>query len=147
MGRVFQGRNVLPGDCRGEALVSHAGFNILASFQQSFALRLREAVCGDQDNPDLYKKVMTGKIICLPVTIGSTGGGLVLQAVANLGLAPQALLFSKHVDSLAAAGVILADVWLGKRIVVVDNLGDEFLDAVQTGQKVAVYADGKVEIL
>jgi hypothetical protein len=40
----------------------------------------------------------------------------------------------------------MADIWLGKRIVTVDMLGDEFLDAVKTGNKIKVYEDGTVEI-
>jgi len=147
MGKVFQGRAVLPGSCRGEALVSHAGLNILASFQRSVVLRRRKAVCADQNNPDLYEHVMTGKILCLPVTIGSTSGGLVLETAVQMGIAPLAMLFSEHIDSLAASGVILADVWIGKRIVVVDNLGAEFLNTVCTGQNVAVDENGKVEII
>jgi uncharacterized protein len=147
MRNAFQGRAILPGSCRGEALVSHTGFNVLASFNQSITLHRRKAVCSDQNNPDSYKKVMTGKILCLPVTIGSTSGGLVMETAIQMGLAPKAMLFSEPIDSLAAAGVIMADVWLGKSIVVVDNLGNEFLDTVRTGQEVVVYEDGKVEII
>jgi len=40
----------------------------------------------------------------------------------------------------------MADNWLGKRIIAVDMLGDEFLDAVKTGQKLKVSKDGTVEI-
>jgi uncharacterized protein len=146
MSSQFQGRPILAGSCRGEALVSHHGFNTLASFQKSIVLRQKVAVCGDQNNPDLYQKVMTGKILCLPQTIGSTTGGLVLQTAAEMGQMPQAMLFSEHIDSLAAAGVILTDVWLSQRIVVVDLLGPDFLQAVQTGQQVEVRGDGLVII-
>jgi hypothetical protein len=40
----------------------------------------------------------------------------------------------------------MADIWLGKRIVTVDMLGDEFLDTVKTGKKVKVFEDGTVEV-
>ena len=40
--------------------------------------------------------------------------------------------------------MILADVWVGKRIVVVDRLGQEFLEHVQDGQMLEVCADGTV---
>ena len=40
----------------------------------------------------------------------------------------------------------MADNWLGKRIIAVDMLGDEFLDTVKTGQKLKVSEDGTVEI-
>jgi len=147
MSKIFKGRPILGGDLTGEALVSHGGFNTLASFQKSVIMRKKEAICSDQNNPDLFKKLMTGKVLCLPQTIGSTTGGLVIQTVAELGSAPAAMLFSEHIDSLAAAGVILTDIWNNKRIIVVDQLGKEFLDAVQTGQQVKISADGTVEVL
>ena len=40
----------------------------------------------------------------------------------------------------------MGDNWMGKRIVTVDMLGDDFLDAVKTGDKVTVHEDGTVEI-
>ena len=146
MNETFQGRPVLAGSCSGETLVSHQGVNMLASFQKSVILRSKTATCSDQNNPDLYGRLMTGKIICLPQTIGSTTGGLVIQTIASLGNGPAALLFSEHIDSLAAAGVILADTWEGKRIVVVDQLGKDFLQKVKTGDRATVFPDGRVEI-
>jgi len=146
MSKQFKGRPILPGNLTGEALVSKGGFNTLASYQKSVVLRSKKAVCSDQNNPDLFKKDMTGAILCLPQTIGSTTGGLVIQTVSKLGIAPKAMLFSDHIDSLAASGVILTDIWVGQRIVVVDQLGPEFLQAVQTGSTVTIREDGTVEI-
>jgi uncharacterized protein len=146
MTKTFKGRPVLAGECSGEALVSHGGFNTMASFQTSIVLRSKTATCGDQNNPDLYKKPMTGKILCLPQTIGSTAGGLAIQTVAKMGSGPLAMLFSEHIDSLAAAGAILADIWIGKRIFVIDQLGPDFLEAVQDGDRVHIMDDGTVEI-
>ena len=51
-----------------------------------------------------------------------------------MGRQPACLLFSNPIDSLAAAGAVLADVWLDNvRMPVVDSLGQEFLDYVQDG--------------
>jgi predicted aconitase with swiveling domain len=102
--------------------------------------------CSDQNNTDLFGKILTGKILCLPKTIGSTTGGMILQTVASMGSAPAAILFSEAIDSLAAAGVVLADVWNGNRIVAIDNLGTEFLACVQQGQKVDIFEDGRVVV-
>ncbi len=63
-----------------------------------------------------------------------------------LGIAPKAMLFANHIDSLAACGILMGDNWLGKRIVTVDLLGDDFLDAVKTGDKVKVHEDGTIEV-
>lgn len=146
MSKTFIGRPVLAGTCQGEALVSHGGLNTLASYQKAVIMHSKKAVCSDQNNPDLYKKDMTDKIICLPQTIGSTTGGLVIMTICSQDSQPKALLFSDHIDSLAAAGVILSDIWLDKRIIVIDQLGKEFLDSVQSGQSVSIAEDGKVTI-
>ena len=144
MSRTFHGRPVLAGALTGEALVTHRPFNTLASFLRALTTGSRTAVCSDQDNPDLHGKVLTGKLLCLPQTIGSTAAGLALETAASKGIAPRAMLFSEPIDTLAASGVILADVWVGKRIVVVDRLGQEFLEHVQDGQMLEVCADGTV---
>ena len=146
MSREFQGRAVIPGRVEGEAVVTRAGFNGLASLLKSLIMRSRKAVCSDRNNPELYGKVLTGRILCLPRTHGSTVGGLALETAIDAGVAPRALLFAEQIDSIAASGVILADVWLDKRIVTVDRLGPEFLDCVQDGLKIEIREDGTVVV-
>ncbi|MHC4201156.1 MAG: aconitase X swivel domain-containing protein [Planctomycetota bacterium] len=146
MSRTFQGRAVLPGRVEGEALVTRTGVNMLASFMRCLVLRSKKAVCSDQDNSELHGKVLTGRILCLPQTVGSTVGGLALETAVCRGVAPEALLFSEHIDTLAASGVVLAEVWFGKRIVTVDRLGEEFLEYVEDGQKIEVREDGTVVV-
>lgn len=142
--KEFKGRPVIPGEVTAQALVSRGGFNTLASFQKSLMFGDKKATCSDQNNPDIYKKPMFGTALCLPQTIGSTTGGMVLYCAAALGQQPACLLFSKTIDSLAAAGAILADVWTDSSMPTVDNLGDEFLEYVNTGMKVTVKKDGTV---
>lgn len=146
MKKEFKGRPVVPGAVSAPALVSHGGFNTLASFQKSLLAKAKEAVCGDQNNADLYNKVMTGRALCLPKTIGSTTGGLVLHTACSMGAAPAAMLFSEPIDSLAAAGAILADVWTDNSMPTVDNLGEEFLGYVKDGMTITVAADGTVTV-
>ena len=143
--KEFQGRVVTPGSVTAEALVSHGGLNTLASFQKALQFGDKKATCGDQNNPDLYGKEMLGKALCLPQTIGSTTGGLVLYCACAMERQPACMLFSNPIDSLAAAGSILASVWLeGVQMPVVDSLGKEFLEYVKTGMTVTVEEDGKV---
>ena len=106
--KTFQGRVVVPGRVSAEALVSHGGLNTLASFQKALQFGDKKATCGDQNNPDLYGKQMAGKALCLPQTIGSTTGGLVLYCATSMGRQPACMLFSNPIDSLAAAGAVLA---------------------------------------
>ena len=144
--KTFKGRVVVPGTCTAEALVSHGGFNTLASYQMGMMFGDKKMKCGDQNNEELYKKPMIGKALCLPMTIGSTTGGMVLFTVCASGKQPACMLFSKEIDSLAASGAILGDVWTDAKMPVVDMLGDEFLDYVKTGMTVTVKDDGVVEV-
>ena len=68
------------------------------------------------------------------------------MAVAKMGIAPKAMLFANHIDSLASAGLLMADIWMDKRVITIDLLGQDFLDAVSTGEPIKVYEDGRVEI-
>ena len=145
--KTFQGRVIAPGTVTASALVSHGGLNTLASFQGALQFGDKKATCGDQNNPDLYNKEMAGKALCLPMTIGSTTGGLVLYCACAMGRQPACMLFSKPIDSLAAAGSILASVWLdGIQMPVVDSLGDEFLESVKEGMTITVKDGGIVEV-
>jgi uncharacterized protein len=145
--KSFKGRPVIAGDLKGECVVSRQGMNTLATFQKSALAKKKQVVCSDQNNPDLYGKVLTGKVICLPGTIGSTLGGMIIQVAASMGIAPAAFLFSGEIDSLAAAGVILAKIFSGRTIVTVDGLGQEFLDGMRDGMTVQIRADGGVDIV
>ena len=143
--RTFKGRVVAAGNVTAEALVSHGGLNTLASFQKALQFGDKKATCGDQNNPDLYGKEMFGKALCLPRTIGSTTGGLVIYCACSMGRQPACMLFSEPIDSLAAAGAVLADVWLeGTPLPVVDSLGAEFLEYVKDGMSITVSEDGTV---
>ncbi|MBQ9107154.1 MAG: DUF126 domain-containing protein [Clostridia bacterium] len=145
--KTFKGRVVAPGSVKAEAVVTHGGFNTLASLQKSLQFGDKTAKCGDQNNPELYGKPLAGRALCLPQTIGSTTGGLVIYCACAMKRNPACLLFSNKIDSLAAAGSILADVWLDDvSMPVVDSLGDEFLSYVKDGMTVTVREDGTVTV-
>ena len=145
--KTFHGRAVAPGSVTAAALVSHGGLNTLASFQKALQFGDKKATCGDQNNPDLYGKQMAGRALCLPRTIGSTTGGLVLYCACSMHRQPACMLFSEPIDSLAAAGAILADVWLDDvSMPVVDSLGEEFLAYVKDDMTVTVQEDGTVSV-
>lgn len=145
--KVFQGRVVTPGTVSAPAVVSHNGFNTLASLQKSLQFGDKNATCSDQNNPDLYGKALAGKALCLPQTIGSTTGGFVLYCACAMKRNPACLLFANPIDSLAAAGSILAEVWLEDvTMPVVDSLGEEFLSFVKDGMTVSVGENGVVTV-
>ena len=145
--KQFKGRVITPGEVKAEALVTTQGFNTLASLQMALQFGDKKAKCGDQNNAELNGKPLAGKALCLPQTIGSTTGGLVLYCAVAMERQPACMLFSQPIDSLAGAGVILADVWLdGASMPVIDSLGEEFLDYVKDGMTVRIKDGGVVEV-
>lgn len=143
--KKFKGRIVTPGTVTAPAVVTKDGFNTLASMQMALQFGDKTVKCGDQNNPYINGKPLANKALCLPQTIGSTTGGLVLYCACALKSYPACMLFSNHIDSLAAAGAVLADVWVdGVTMPVIDCLGDEFLDYVKDGMTITVEEDGTV---
>lgn len=143
--KKFKGRVVTPGEVTAEAVVTREGFNTLASLQKALQFGDKTATCNDQNNKDLYGKPLAGKALCLPQTIGSTTGGLVLYCASAMKRQPACLLFSNHIDSLACAGAVLSEVWVDDvTMPVVDCLGDEFLNYVKDGMKITIKSDGTV---
>ncbi|SEU25644.1 predicted aconitase subunit 2 [Lacrimispora sphenoides] len=142
----FQGRAVIPGQVRGNAMVSKKGFNVLSSYMGALVSNGKQTLCTDQNNPDLFQKDLSGAILCIPQVIGSTTAGMLIQTVAAMGIQPKAMLFSATAESLAISGVLLADIWENTKIVTVDGLGDRFLESVQDGQTVEVAEDGAVTV-
>lgn len=145
--KTYKGRPVLPGDLTGKALVSRQPFNTTVSYLDNlYAGVTDKATCTDSDNKELYQKDLSGMILCTPQTIGSTMGGCALMGVAELGVGPKAMLFSHHIDSLSAAGLVMEDIWNEQRVITIDQLGDEFMKSVNTGDSIAIHADGTVEV-
>ena len=145
--KQFKGRVIAAGEVTAPALVSHGGLNTLASFQKALQFGDKKATCGDQNNPDLFGKQMVGTALCLPQTIGSTTGGLVLYCACAMKRQPACMLFSKPIDSLAAAGAVLADVWVDDvTMPVIDSLGDDFLEYVKDGMTITVDIDGTITV-
>ena len=145
--KTFKGRPLLPGSLKGEALASKQPLNTTGSYLENlFGGRKDSAPCTDPNNKEFYKKELGGAILCFTTTVGSSLGGAALMGVGSLGLGPKAMLFSQHVDSVSLAGLLMDDVWNGRRVVTIDLLGDDFLDAVKTGDPISIMEDGTVEV-
>lgn len=146
MKKIFKGRVIAEGNWKGEAVVSHQGVNTLATFQKSALKNADEIIVSDQNNPDIFGKNITGKALCLPKTIGSTTGGMVIQTICAMRINPAAFLFSEHIDSLAASGIVLAKNWEDSDIIAIDQLGEEFLSTIKTGDQIEITEDGTITI-
>ena len=146
MSKKFKGRPIFPGNTEDSAEVTHAGFSPTAAYVEIVFAGTKSGICKDHDNAELFDRDLAGKILCLPQSIGSSAGACCMMAAAKIDVAPKAMLFSSHVDSLSACGLVMVDIWLEKRIIAIDMLGEEFLNTVKTGDKIKVYEDGTVEI-
>jgi len=147
MAKTFKGRPVLPGNLEGEALVSKQPFNTTASyFTNMFAGNTKDAPCTDANNKELYQKDLSGAIICTPQTVGSTMGAGAIMDMNLLGVGFKAMLFSSHIDTIAANGLIMDAIWNDRKVITIDLLGDDFINTVKTGDKIKISEDGTVEV-
>ncbi len=146
MAKVFKGRVVVPGEVTAEAIVTHSGFNTLANLKTAGSFMNPKGILNDHNNPEIYGKKIPGKALCLPETIGSTTGGMVLYCASCMNVAPACMLFTKSADTLAVAEAVLTANWSEHPIVLVDRLGDEFLETVKEGNTVRVEKDGTVTV-
>ena len=145
--KTFKGRPLLPGKLKGKALASKHPFNVSATYLENlFGGNTKTAPCTDVVNEEWAGKNLAGAILCFPSGVGSTMGGATLMGVGSLGLGPKAMLYSGHVDSVSVAGLIIDDVWNERSVITIDMLGDEFLDAVKTGDPISIMEDGTVEV-
>ena len=144
---TFKGRAVLPGEIEGEALVSTQPFNTTGSyFENMFGGNTETAPCTDANNKELYQKELKGGILCTPQAIGSTMGAGALMGMNLLGVGFKAMLFSNHIDSISACGLIMDSIWNDRTVITIDLLGDDFMNAVKMGDPIKIMEDGTVEV-
>ena len=147
MAKTFKGRPLIPGKLEGEAMVSKQPFNTTASyFENMFAGNTETAPCTDANNAELKGKDLKGAIMCTPQTVGSTMGAGAIMGMNQLGVGFKAVLFSSHIDSIAAGGLIMDAVWNDRKVVTIDLLGDEFMDTVKNGDRLKISEDGTVQV-
>ena len=147
MAKTFKGRPLIPGALEGEALVSKQPFNTTASyFENMFAGNTETAPCTDANNPELKGKDLKGAIMCTPQTVGSTMGAGAIMGMNEIGVGFKAMLFSSHIDSIAAGGLIIDAVWNDRNVITIDLLGDEFMETVKTGDPIKITEDGTVVV-
>jgi predicted aconitase with swiveling domain len=84
--------------------------------------------------------------MCTPQTVGSTMGAGAIMGMNQLGVGFQAMLFSSHIDSIAAGGLLIDSIWNDNKVITVDLLGDEFMEAVNTGDPISIQEDGTVVV-
>jgi hypothetical protein len=131
MGKAVHVRKVVRGVAEGAALVCPGSFSFLGDVD------LETGVIIAAGNPN-QGQALAGRVLIYKETKGSSGGCVVLQALARLGRAPSALVTVKPADYNLAEGAILAAIPF-----VCEPDGD-VLGGIANGQLVRVDADGGV---
>ena len=138
--KTLQGKGITGGRGDGPALVSRMPLNVTASFTKlANLLPGRNSQIRDQHH-DLYGQKLRGTVLVFPSCIGSTYPGLLMLELIKDDEAPVAMIV-QQADSLLVSGLVLADVWFGKKVPVVQYESDDLFDQVATGQRVEVDAD------
>ncbi|MEW6444248.1 MAG: DUF126 domain-containing protein [bacterium] len=133
----MQGRSVVGGRARGEALVTRKPLNFTASFSQPGNIfPKRRGVILDRHH-ELFRQDVKGRVLVFPACIGSTFTGMILLQVIEDGAAPAAMVV-KDADSLLVSGPILGRAWFGHSFPVVEYKGDDLFDRIRTGDRVEV---------
>lgn len=144
--KTIQGKPMFGGKAKSRALVTRMPINFTAALAT-----LRNVLPGGasqlQDrHHELYQQKLRGKVLVFPSCIGSTYTGMLLLGLIDTDQAPAAIVV-QDADPLLVSGIALADVWLDKRIPVVQYDGEDLFEAVATGDEVSVCGDsGEITI-
>ena len=136
----MQGRGIAGKKAGGKALVTRMPVNFTASFTKPLNLVPGQRSLVLDRHHDLYRKKIAGSILVFPSCIGSTYSGMVLMELIAHGDAPAAMIVGRS-DSLLVSGIVLADVWFGRGIPLVEYGSDDLFERIRTGD--AVEVDGQ----
>ena len=135
---IIHGRALVAGEAQGELLVSDEPLSFWGGYDQHTG----EII--DRRHP-LSGQVAAGRILALPSTRGSSTTTAVLLEAIRRGTAPVALL-TAGADSFLALASIVADELYQKPLPVI-ALDPEDFAMLETGQRLRVFDDGRVEIV
>jgi predicted aconitase with swiveling domain len=143
---LLKGKPVFGGLASGPALMSRIPINFTASFTKPKNLFPRWRSQIQDRHHDLFKHNVKGCVLIFPAAIGSTYTGMVLLELMYQGCAPAAVVV-QNIDPLLVSGPVLADIWFGKGIPVVEYSGDDIYNLISDGDQLQVNGTtGEIEI-
>jgi cis-L-3-hydroxyproline dehydratase len=135
--RELKGRGIIPGRVTGRALVTTQPLNFTAGMSKPLnALNRLAGVYYDRHH-ELHKQDLFDRVLVFPQAIGSTFTGMVVLETIRRGRAPKALVVAQA-DTLLTAGVILAEVWLEKKVPLLEITDPRLFQWLKTGQMIEV---------
>jgi predicted aconitase with swiveling domain len=135
MGKLIQGRPIIPGSAEGEGLVA----NEPLSFWGGYDYHTGEIT--DRRHP-LSGQIAAGKILAVPFTRGSSTTTAVLLEAVRAGTAPAAII-TTGVDSFFALASIVANVMYQSPIPIIAVASDDFA-GLQTGDMLNIDEEGRI---
>lgn len=143
---TLKGRGVVAGVASGPALVTQKPMNFTAALSSPILLLPgRHSEIRDRHH-ELFKRSMQGTVMVFPACIGSTFTGMVLTQLLVQGYGPAAMVV-QNADSLLVSGALLAEVWFGKGLPIVEYSGADLFDKIKDGARVEVDgASGEIKV-
>lgn len=135
MGKIVQGRPVIPGNARGELLASDEPLSLWGGYDH------RSGKITDRRHP-LCGESAAGKVLALPFTRGSSTTTAVLLEALRAGTAPVAIL-TTGVDTFFALASIVADEMYQVNLPIITISPEDFA-TVRPGERVEIREDGTI---
>ncbi|GAB4530857.1 MAG: DUF126 domain-containing protein [Anaerolineae bacterium] len=137
MGRVIQGKPVVRGSARGEALVSDEPLSFWGGYDH------HTGEITDRRHP-LSGAVASGRVLAVPFSRGSSTTTAVLLEAVRAGTAPAAIL-TTGVDTFFALASIVADEMYAQPIPIIALAPEDFA-SLRTGDQLEISEDGTIRI-
>ena len=146
MSKILKGRTLSRGIVEGEAIVTKQPFSISAAFAYPLVSNAKKMRVADRTH-ELFKKIVTDKILIFPIPIGTTTLGFVLLETIMRKVGPKAIVCTEG-EPLMSSGAVAADIFFNVKFPIVDQIDFSELEKIEDGTMVRVNGDeGIVEIL
>jgi predicted aconitase with swiveling domain len=121
---------LIEGNAKAEAIVSTQPFGFFGGVDPSTGIVIDKW-------HELYGQSIKGKVFVYPEGRGSTVGAAIILELARTGCAPAAIVNAK-IETITAAGGLLAKKFYDKDIPMVDRLDADLTAVIKNGDTVAV---------
>lgn len=129
----MKGRSINGGTVKAEAIVTDQVFGFWGGVDTKTGVIIDE-------RHELYGQSIKGKVFVFPEGRGSTVGAAVILELARCGAAPAAMINTKT-EVILATGAILSEKFYNVSIPMVDQLDEDPVKAIRTGDMVEVHGD------
>lgn len=128
--KTIKGRGILDGIAKGEAIVSSQPFGFFGGVNP---------LTGEiiDKRHELFGQNIKGKIFIYPEGRGSTVGAAIMLELARTGSAPAAIV-NIEIETITAAGGLLAKKFYNIDIPMIDQLQENPIELIKTGDVVEV---------